>query len=259
MDTAYRFARAYLDTVAGQLQRVVAVLGAQPEQVPIDNVHEAACAALRANALERTGQLPAAIAVLDHFNARAGAFQRHLLRRFIAQSGRLCPCEHSAPVAEQRQVERGKRTSEKAAGAPWLALAFAFFAALLAVLIGAPLALCVGLGIGHFAGGLCGLIAVPLMTLTIFEWRKARAARRVRATGEPVIARVVHARGTGQETHGVPQLLFRVLAMPSGGVPFYAHSMIHADDSMQQRLAPGAAVVVRLDPNERGSAQIELD
>ncbi len=69
----------------------------------------------------------------------------------------------------------------------------------------------------------------------------------------------MHARGTGQWTKGVPQLLYRVMVLPQIGSPFLAHSMFHANAADRERFRPGALVVVRFEPGDRGQVQFELD
>ena len=259
MDTAYRYARALIDTAHHRYDRVLAVLGHEPGQVPIDNEHEAPCVALRAHAFEQQGHAQRAIEQVRHFFAHSSAFQRYLFGRFRAQYSSWKLCARSAPLADLRQRRQGAQLSGKAAGAPWFALGATAAMVLLGVLIGAPLALFVAIGPGHFAAGLCGLLAATFGALTVVELKKARRARHLRLRGVPAAARVVHARGTGQWTMGVPQLLYRVLVLPTEGTPFLAHSMFHADAQDRRRFSPGALVIVRMDPSSRGDVQFELD
>lgn len=258
-DTAYRFARATLDTYAGQFERVLQTLGAGADEVPLDDEHEPSCVALRAHALERLGRPQQALAALDGFHARSSAFQRYLCARFMSQHRALGLCERSAPLAEQRQRARGTRAAGRAAGAPVLALGLAGAMFAIGAVIGAILLVFLSPGPAHFAVGLGGSIAATLSVIGIVDTKKSLGARRLRASGVPAVARVVHARLTGVWTNGVPQLLYRVLVLPPVGTPFLAHSMFHADAGERARFGPGALVVVRADPARREYVQFELD
>lgn len=258
MDTEYRYARAFLDTMAGQPDRVLRVLGAAPEEVPLDNANEAACVALRANALERSGHGDRALANLDHFNSHYGAFQRHLLRQFLRRNAKLRLCEGSMPEVQRRQAKRDLAAASKVTGLSKVAVVVTFATGIITVVVAVYWTLFQSVGGGHYAVGLGGLMTSVFTAINYFDWRKTRAARSTITEGDAYVAQVVHARGTNRWTNGVPQLLFRVLAVPSDGMPFYAHSMFHADHLLRARFGPGTVVVVRVGKAGRGDAQFEL-
>lgn len=255
-DTAWRFARARLDTAHGRFDAVLGVLGAHDGAVPLDDRWEPSCVALRAHALEQLGQLDAAVMALDQFFVRASAHQRYSCQTYVAELGL---CARSAPAALSRQRERGLRAVGRASGAPFLGLGLAFGALVLGALLGVPLLWFENWGMAHFAVGLGGLLAVVFFAVGVIQLGKWRFARRLRTSGVPMLARIVHARGTNQRTKGIPQLLYRVLVMPSVGAPFLAHAVFLADATLRARFTPGALVIVRLDPNRRHLVQLELD
>ncbi len=256
-DTAYRLARASIDTAQRRHDAVLAVLGRAPGSVPFYNEYEGLCVALQANAFENLGRVDLAVAALDAFNQNSSPFERYLCAQFIASNAGLCP--RSADLADEQQRDRGIRVAGKAAGAAWFAIGAAVVSGGIGLVVGLILIAFGVWGGGHFALGLGGLLGTVFGVVGIVDYRKTAHARRLRESGIPAPARIVHARGTGQATMGVPQLLYRVLVLPQHGAPFLAHSMFHADTEMRHRFMPGALVVVRMDPDNRGAVQIELD
>lgn len=255
-DSAYRFARALLDTRLQRFDRVLGVLGANVGDVPIDNELEAECVALRANAVERSGRAAQAVDMLDHFFAHASALQRHSLRRFVAKE-MLCP--RGMRGAEKRVLARRTKAAERASGALFVAAGITVAAGLITVVTAGTLAVFGKWEVAHSLGGIFTLITMTFATLVVIEWRKWSRARRIQRNGRSAIARVVHARSTGVITVGVPQLLYRVLVMPDPGAPFLGHATFHASERDRKRFCRGAVVVVRYDEAQRGDVHFELD
>lgn len=258
-DTAYRYARATVDTMFGRFERVIETLGPNVGHIPIDNEHEAACVLFRANAFEQQGNTNHAIELLDHFYANSSSFHRYLARLCQEQHAGWQLCTSSLPIAERRQRERGAKTIERASGSPKAGCLITLGVLVVGVGAAVPLAMFVGAGTAHFTLGLVGLIVVVAGMLTRVEWRKAARKRYLREYGVPSAARVIHARGTGVVSMGVSQLLYRVMVLPTEGTPFIAHSQFYADEREQQRFFPGALVIVRMDPQSRGDVHFELD
>ncbi|MEZ4227355.1 MAG: hypothetical protein R3B13_40835 [Polyangiaceae bacterium] len=257
-DTAHRFARATLDTRLGRFQAVVQVLGVSAEAVPIHDEHEAPCTALRANALERLGNVEAARAAVDGFMQRGAAFERYLFAEYTDSAPEpLCP--QSGKWAEQQQAARGMRRAGLTAGRGGVALTIGLVFAGIGLLVGIIFAVLDMYGAALLATGSGGFFVAVFGVIAAVDLQKSAVARRLRRTGVPAPAKVVHARGTGVHTMGVPQLLYRVLVLPPSGSPFLAHSMLHADGETRQRLLPGALVMVRMDPAKRGQVLLELD
>jgi hypothetical protein len=214
---------------------------------------------LQANAFEALGRLDLAIAVLDGFNQSESALGRHALSQYLAKHAAQKLCAQSAPRAEAAQRARGLVLASKSAGAARFAIVLTLVFFGVSALVAVILALVGLFGGAHGALGIGGLLGAVFAAIGIIDYRKEARARRLRTSGTPAPARVVHARGTGVWTTGVPQLLFRVLVLPQTGAPFLAHSMFHADKSDRARFGPGALVIVRMDPNDRGAVQFELD
>lgn len=258
-DSAYRFARATLDTVRGDYARVHQVLGAASTEVPISNEHEAPSVALRANAWEQQGRTDAAVEILDHFGRHVGAFGRYQLARFIEQRRDLGLCAASYPVADGKQRERGFRSVGKSAGAPGLIFGLAALVVALTAAAGALVGWLAGFGWGFYAVAMGGLFASLFAFVGTKDLKRYRQHRRLRNIGISAAARVLFVHFMRESTMEVPLLLYRVLVLPPRGGPFEAYSLLHADAPTRERLALGALVVVRVDPDQRTHVVVELD
>ncbi len=259
-DTAYRFSRAYLDTLVGRdFQRVLETVGPSSRELMLHGDHEPECIALRANAWERLGRADASVEVLDELNLRGSSFDRYACARFVERHQDVGLCSASFAEADARQRARGVKLATKAAGAPLLAFALTAGAAAIGVVLFVLLGLLVDVGTAYGSAGIAFLLATVFFAIFVVDFGKARRAARIRGKGVQAVARVIHGRGTNQVTNGIPQLLYRVLVLPATGLPFEAHSVFHADRAMRARFVPGALVVVRMDPSDHRTVQLELD
>jgi hypothetical protein len=116
-----------------------------------------------------------------------------------------------------------------------------------------------GFGWACYAAGFGGLFVAVFGFLAGRELKRFRRHRRLRAVGTPAAARVVFVHSMKESTMGVPLLLFRLLVLPPVGAPFEAYSLLHADAPTRARLAPGALVVVRVEPADHTNVAVEID
>jgi hypothetical protein len=256
IDSVYRATRALVATYGQQHEEVLQVLGAGGE-APISDEYQVPCAVLLGNALERLGRVDEAVAVLDR--GQSSSLARHRAREFVAEYSGIELCPMSGPAALARQAERGAALSSRAAGRPLIMLVFTLAVLAAGGITAAVLGATSTLGGTLMAGGITGLLVGALAPITVIEFLRSGRARRLRRSGRPEIATVVHARYGGQETMGVPQLLYKLMVFPAGRSPFYANSALHADKPTRERLARGAVVVVRMDPERLGDVLLELD
>jgi hypothetical protein len=98
-DSAYRQARAYLDTVRHDYRAVIEILGGRDDEIPIIDARDAVCAVLRANAHERLGDTQAAVAALRARMGNESAQGRMAMEQFIAKNAEFSLCPLSMPEA----------------------------------------------------------------------------------------------------------------------------------------------------------------
>ena len=97
-DTAYRVTYAYLATAHGDFRSVLGALGPAPESVPVALPSRLQIAVLRANAIERSGDVNTAVAQLVA-EARALPGGREAIPEIAEASAQLQLCPQSIPLA----------------------------------------------------------------------------------------------------------------------------------------------------------------
>jgi hypothetical protein len=257
-DSAFRFARAYLDTTAGRWQQVLDSVGNGWQGVPLSNEIESYCVALRAHAWEQLGQPTRAIDLLDHYLQQVDGYRRFQVRRFAhRQPSPLC--SHSLPQAEERQRRRGVALLGKTSGSPKLSLTITL-AFLAATVVATPIAgYFGGVGWGVYAVGMGAVLVSAFLTILLSDRRAYRRAVRLRNEGLLAVASTIHVRSTGRATNGVPELSYRLLIIPPESAAFEAYNTLHADHTVRRQLAPGRLVMVRFDPTDWSNVHVEVD
>jgi LSD1 subclass zinc finger protein len=249
-DSAYRHARALVDTAAGRFPRVLAVLGGSDVDVPIARAYVAECALLRANAWERLGRLGTAVDLLLHHKHDGEAFTQQQTRRFYAHNqGRLCP--ESEPRAEQRrELTLGLRKPYLGAGMIVILVLASYFCFVAA---GATVLAFLSLGISDIGGPFewfvvafaLGLVGVILLAITIGGLRSHVADRRVRRLGVVAPALVLSGGEQGESTPGAVELHAKLLVVPDRGTPFPYSLALRTSAERARRIHPGATLNVR--------------
>jgi hypothetical protein len=260
-DSAYRFSRAMLDTALGNFPAVLQLLGPMPNDVPIMDAMDPACAILRANAHEKMGNVPAAIEALRRSMSAENASGRMSMEKFRELNPALRLCEQSYPAAMTQHTHVASRqAAARASGG----IHYAFIPIGLLCLIGSFV--CVVLLIlsavdvvdesaGHGAG-IAMFTTVPLgviFTAIGFVMRKAaKRAAYLRAHGISGQGRVVGLQPTGTRINGVPQMAIRLQIELPGRAPYEATTKM-----LGVAVPPGAVVNVRVDPRNPADVIIE--
>ncbi len=260
-DSAYRMAAALLATARRDFPSVLGAVGQGPNDVPIHDAMDDACAVLRANAHERMGNFPAAVAVLQDRMSK-GPTARATVEGSIQSMAYLQPCPQSFPMAMQQHTvaAAGSAGASVTGGAHMILLAmgviFAVVGALL--LLGGIIAAIAG-SIEALPGlGLTGIIFIPT-GIGLAVWgrnmqKQAQEAAWLRANGLRARARIVGVQGTGLTVNGVPQILIQMQVMMDGRSPFPA--------SAKRMGGPppiGSDVAVRVHPQDASKVIIEAD
>ena len=100
-DTAYRVTYAYLATTHGDFRNVLAALGPAPGSVPVAMPSRLQVDVLRANAIEKSGDVNTAVAQLVSA-ARSLDGGLHAVPQIVAASAQLQLCPQSLPRAMQQ-------------------------------------------------------------------------------------------------------------------------------------------------------------
>jgi hypothetical protein len=285
MDSPYRFSRAVIATAKSDWQGVLGQLGRGPNDVPILGAMEPVCAAFRANAVERLGDVPGAAALLTGYMSQSPEHAKRLeqVLEYWAPMGLCAQCR--APAQMVRRQEQANVAAATTGGG--IGPIFAVLGVLMA-LAGAGM-LVAGLVIGsssaapapapgrhgknvqqnvqqqvvHTAessgltmgGGILLLMGVIFGGVGVPIWMAAKKARRLALTGERAKAQVQSAGTTGLSINNVPQYAFTLLVQRPGASPPYQATVKALGAS---HIQPGMTVSVLVDPQDPKSVILEL-
>jgi hypothetical protein len=280
MDSPYRFARALIATARKDSQGVLAILGRGPGDVPILQAIETVIVALRANAVERLGDVAGASMLLTAYMSQ-GSEHATRLGKVLDHWSAFALCEQSRGAAQtvQRQGQAQRAVATTGGG---VGLIFAVLGVLMAV-VGAGLlirALIVGASShssaptggkhGHAApppvatagesqaflipGGILLLMGLIFGGVGIPIYRAGARAKRLALTGERAKAQVLSASPTGLSINNVPQYAFTLMVQrPGGSAPYQTKTKMLGASHIRQ----GATVSVLVDPQDPSSVIFE--
>jgi hypothetical protein len=284
MDTPYRFSRAVLATAKSDWPGVLAALGRGPIDVPILGALDTVCVAFRANAVERTGDVQGAAALLTAYMSGGAADAQRLEKAFEYWAPFNLCTQSRAPA--QVVVRQEKASTAVARSGGGVGLIFAVVGGLMAV-VGAGL-LIAGLVMGgsspapapagkhgknvqqnvqqqvvHSAessgmtmgGGILLLMGLIFGGVGIPIYRAGAKAKRLALTGERAQAKVQSASTTGLKINNVPQFSFTLLVQRPGGSPPY-QATVKALGAYQ--IQPGMTVSVLVDPQDPSSVILDM-
>lgn len=269
MDSAWRFSRAFIDTVTGNYARVVEVLGQGPHDVPIEDASDDVCAVFRANAWERMGRVDVAVNLLRDRLGVAGGSGRQTVERVIRVYADWQLCAMSWPQASSSYAEKASAIAAKRASGG-IHVVF--------VPLGVLMFLGGLVGVGVTAGGAVGLLDVDpsafgglgiagvtfvLMGVLFFGIgfamkRSAERAAWLRVHGISGTGTIQNVQHTGLTINNVPQMEFTILVSIPGRAPYQAKAKALMGGVMAARVA-GGQISVRVHPQNPSEIMMETD
>lgn len=252
MDTAYRFSRAYVSTKAGDLQTVLQALGTRIDDVPIADGQDEICALLRANALERTGQLQQAVEQIVQISSGEPG-RPQLIEQILASNPELSLCQQSFPAARMQMASMAQnavRTKSSfnigltiglALGAVGIGLVLDFIA--WAVVPSEAIA------VVHTIIILSSIGLTFVATFGMIARMKA-AKQKLLQTGVLGRARIMAMNGTGVRINGEPLVELHMNVQLPGKGPYVAIHREIVGHGNGHRAAVGSNVAVRVDPSD---------
>jgi len=254
---------------------VLHCLGAHDDAYPIADTWDPTAAILRANALERLGDVAAAVHALRTRMSRENQGGRATMEAILRNHPSLALCSQSFPIAIQGHSQVAALTCWAASGGS-VGSVF-YFTGLGICALGVVLALGIGASIG-FAGVASGdseaifgglfsavitlVCTIPLGAIFAFVGRglrnKGKRAAWLRMYGIPLQGRVRGMNGTGLSINNVPMMRVEIeIVHPSAG-PSVA-SFDRLLDGTLRGLAPGAMVPVRVHPENPREIILEAE
>lgn len=285
-DSDYRVARGLIDTARADYQAVLATLGRQNDEIPIADGLDEVSTIVRANALERLGDMNGAVAVLKARMARSNAFGRQAMEQFVRVYPSLHLCAGSLPQATQaHSTVAAQSASARAGGSAGMILIAVgvlsvVFTVVIALVTMIPMAaIPIGMGAsGHPGGGIaaglaiggteifvCFIIGVttilPLGITGFIGYRLIKGSREaawLRQNGISAQGQVRTLNATGTRINRVPMMQIVVsYATPAGQREATTQMLLPLH--LQVQLVPGATVPIRIHPQDPGKIVIELE
>jgi hypothetical protein len=249
-DTAWRFGRAFISTLTGDMQTVLAVLGARPNDIPIDDSHDAVAAVFRANALERSGQFAAALEQLVQLAANIGAAT---VEQIIALNNNVQLCPQSWAQAREKQRAMTENVIVSKSGFKFGCLFFPLF------LGGFALAGAMGLveqfvssdAAGFVMGALVvGYIVLVFVLIGVTLGKSAAIKKRLRTAGLRGTGQILELATTGVRVNRQPQLALTMQVSVPGREPFIIRHAEVVNEIRIPQVQPGNVLPVLIDPND---------
>lgn len=279
-DSAFRVARAFVDTVRGDFTAVIHCLGPHDDGYPIADTWDPTCAVLRANALERLGDLNGAIASLRSRMSKESASGRATMESIIRLHPQLQLCPQSFAAASQghAQVAAQSVASQSGGGVGsifyFVGLAILAFGVLLTLGLSIPFMIggflvpgggteggLAGIGTGLFSGGMAFITTVPLGAIFAFigyKFRqKAKRAAWLRVNGISAQGRVRGISPTGMVINNVPMVRVEIEVVHPHAAPYVASFEQLYSMQLQMSVQPGATVPIRVHPQQPGEIILE--
>lgn len=268
-DSAYRFSRAFLDTARGDFQRVLQILGQNPEEVPIEDACDEVCAVFRANAWEKLGRPDVAAGLLRRSLSSGGGKGRMVVDRVIQLYGewRLCAQSYPQANAGHAQVAAGMAAKRASGGihVVFVPLGILMFlgglvmiaAILLAAIDVLDISVHAWLGLG-ITGGTFLLMGVIFGGIGFAMKKSAERAAWLRLNGVSATGVVQSISPTGLSINNVPQMQFTFLVELPGRAPYPASAKMLLNGRVAG-LSAGGRLPLRVDPRNPQEIMIETD
>jgi hypothetical protein len=279
-DSAFRVARAFVDTVRGDFHAVINCLGPHDDGYPIADTWDPTCAVLRANALERLGDVNGAVTSLRSRMSKESQSGRATMEAIIRAHPNLQLCPQSFPAATQGHAQVAAQSVASASGGGvgaifyFVGLGIVAFGILLTLGLSVPFMIggffvpgggmeggLAGIGTGLFSGFMAFVTTVPLGAIFAFvgyKFReKAKKAAWLRVNGIAAQGRVRGISPTGVSINNVPMVRVEIEVAHPSAAPYVASFEQLYSMQLQMQIQPGATVPIRIHPQQPSEIILE--
>jgi hypothetical protein len=270
-DSAFRVARAFVDTAGGNYQAVIGALGTVDDAYPIADTWDPTAAVLRANSLEKLGDVNGAVIALRTRMSKEGAGGRAMMQKIISAHPTLGLCAQSFAIANQGHAQMAAQSAASGAGGLigtiffYTGIGIIVFGVLLAAGIAVPMLLAAsadptgmsttGSIVGAVLGGGITLFVTLLMggifaTIGNAFRKKGQRAAWLRVNGISAQGRVHSVQPTGTVINNVPMVRVQVEVQHPHAAPYMAAFEQLYTMNIQGAIQPGATVPLRINPQQ---------
>ncbi|MGE0787235.1 MAG: hypothetical protein AB7S26_16305 [Sandaracinaceae bacterium] len=272
-DSAFRVARAYVDTYRGDFHAVINLLGHLDDGYPIADTWDPTAAVLRANALERLGDVQAAVTALRSRMGKESQGGRATMEAIVRAHAQLQLCAQSFPIAMQGHAQHAAQHAASRTGGGigsifyFVGIGIMGFGVLLAVGLSVPMMLgglfgggggmeggLIGMGSGLFSGFMALVTTVPLgLIFAVIGHRfreKAKRAAWLRVNGIACQGRIRGVSPTGVSINDVPVVRVEVEVLHPSVAPYVASFEQLYGSDIASVMQPGGTVPIRVHPQQ---------
>jgi len=261
-DSHYRFTKAMLHTVRGQWPGVIATLGKDAQRVPIYDALDSACALLRANAHERMGDVPRAIALLREMMHKGGPAARQVLSQMMERYADFQLCPASYPAAMQAHQASAAASAGASVGGGIAKIFIPLGGIFLLISVGVVVGVIVGPIPAIVLPGILGGLGITGLVFLLIGKAMQKASRRavfLRLHGLPGRGTIQGVVPTGTKINNVPMMRVSLQVQLADGRPPYTTETKLLQTALGGGAAPGAVVGIRADPTDPQKVLIETD
>ncbi len=212
---------------------------------------------LRANAIERMGNIEGAVSELEVYMGEGRATGRASIRSIIKSMYRWRVCELSHAKAEERHTRKAAKQLE-----------YSVMGGHGTLLFGIGLLLLLGSLVGVYfivtdsGPGSLVMMAIPGLVLFAIGFkgrRKEKQAAFIRIDGIQGTATLVSATRTGVRINNVPEYALTMKITVEGRAPYEAVTELLVSNASSGILTPGFSTHVRVHPEDPKKFVLELD
>ena len=265
VDTAWRASKAYVSTLRGDWPGVTHALGSRTGDVPLADGEAEGCALLRANALERSGQLPEAVEQLlkamRQSSRGPAAFQQYL---GMHEPLELCPQSFPQAHARFEEIVASREVPKVQERNVWLGpgLAMIMFGGIGLALLGvsvSELASANGKVTTALSVGSLGLVFAAFAALCVWGLQSGRKAKardlRILESGLDATLTVVDFNRGGKNQSDSLKVSVQV---PDGDA-FDCTLVVTIPENQLPRVAVGSILRGKVDPGDRSMTIVLLE
>lgn len=258
-DTAYRYAKAYVDTAKGNWAGVLLVLGGAAGAVPLWDEHEPDCAVLRAHAWEAKGEVGHAVDLLVSLYRDGGPAARARAKRFLTLHADWNLCPASEPKAERRHrwftppINKNRTAQDPTIGT-LLLYSISGLGVAVALLVTDD-----AITLDHVISVLLGGGAVLFFARVWFKLRrKLRRRRRTLTGGVSTSAQVVKVTRQSRRVLDAVDLDVTLRIFPDDAPAYITYVLVALPIEVADSIQPGSPMVVRRHAEDPDNVLVEM-
>jgi len=264
-DSHYRYAQALIATSMGSWSGVLKVLGETFDQIPIMDAYDGICAVLRANAIEKQGNVNRAKKELQAYMNLCGASGQALISRIIENYKYLKVCPQSFAIADTEYTKKAASSMGgglTGVGQLLMGMAILMFLGGATVIVGAIFKINYPIVRTPPIQSLPGMIIMSVMSILPFGlgfsmWKGAKKSQYLRLHGIRTTGKIIKMAPTGTRINKVPQYKLTISVNIENRNPYETTTNVLLRPTDVAVIRPGTTVNLRVNPKNLKEIMLE--